>query len=151
MLTEVRQRELLHAMGIEVYVLRCGSGSGDRADAAAAVDVVVLCGEGPAGDPQARTLRTCLPLVLGVGKDRIQWLRSRADGVVPELPPARACLVMGSDLADTFRAQNSLKPHDTMLIAVADTPAQSLCTSLARKGLWETLKPLRRHLSVAGD
>jgi len=149
MLSQTQQRELLDAMGIDVFVLRTGNDAWDFADNEAQVDVVVVCGEDPASNPQARILRACLPRALGIGSDRIKWLRSRAGGIVPELPPAYACLLMGSALADAFQARNSSKMYDTMLIAMADTPAESLHTPLARKGLWEILKPLRRHLATA--
>jgi hypothetical protein len=146
-----RQR-LLHAMGIDVYVLRAAPLAADTASAAAnagATALVVACAR---DDARARErLRTLLPHALGMPTDAIVWIEPDAAGALPEPPAATAYLALGADMPRALGAQLSTERQMAALIAAADAPSACLSNSLARRALWQALKPLARRLQNSGN
>jgi len=145
------RRRLLHAMGIDVYVLRAAP-SVDRVsvgseDAAHGCALVVAC----ARDAARERLRALLPRALGLAPDAIAWIEPDAAGVLPEPPPAAAYLALGADMPRALGAQLSTERQMAALIAAADAPSACLGSALARRALWQALKPLARRLQNPGN
>ena len=148
MLAEAQRRELLAAMGIDLYVLRTdAAGASVRGAEQDSLDVIVFCAQDPGSDRDARNLHRVLPQALGVAGDRVSWLRG---GSSRQLPPARACLMMDEVMAREFDAGNGPALAPTTLVATVAEPSRSMRDAQARRALWQALKPLRRHLR-AGD
>ena len=160
-LEEAQRRALLHAMGVDVYVLR---GAGPRG-ASAAADPIVAAESAPAAPPSgdevdlvvavsldaaravaASRLRNLLPLALGVPAARIRWISADARGALPEPPPARAYLALGADMPRALGANLSTMQQMSATIAAADEPSASLRDGLAKRALWQAFKPLARQL-----
>lgn len=160
MLDESQRRELLHAMGIDVYLLRGapvapatrGAALVDSNAAPAAqsamgeVELVVACAAAAGRDAAATRLRNLLPLALGLPGERIRWMAADADGTLPEPPPARAYLALGAEMPRALGANLSTMQQMSALIAAADEPAASLRDGLSKRVLWQALKPLARQL-----
>ncbi len=137
---EARRHELLAALGIDRYVRRA-----PRARAA----LIVVCDRAAAGGPAAARLRALLPGAVGVAASAVRWIAT--DGArVPPLPAARTVLVLGAALARACAAAGSGVPPDAT-IAVADEPATSLRGAMAKRALWQALKPIARRLRGGGD
>lgn len=147
MLADVQRRELLAAMGIDIYVLRSSAAAATDAQRDdASNEVVVMCRYDPLENVHAARLRSCLPAALGIESRRIRWLHCRDPERLPELPAARACLILGTELVDAVRPRIAANPSQATMIAVAGAPDESLRDASGRRALWHALKPLRRHL-----
>ncbi|MGA9335859.1 MAG: hypothetical protein WBV39_16375 [Rudaea sp.] len=142
MLDEAQRHELLAAMGVDVYVRR-GAAETARAAAAGNFRVAVLCGKQGAQQPRAALLRKALPLALGCERGRIDWFEF-ADIDHIELPAAPVCLLLGADVARAANAQLANAQHGAVVVAVADAPHLSLHDALAKRALWQALKPIAR-------
>ena len=160
MLAEAQHFDMLAAMGIDVYLLRtrdtAAVGDGDRADATASAAsvgaisaspaLVVACARGASADAHTGHLRGALPLALGVAAARIVWIEPDAAGVLATAPAANAYLALGADMARALGEQLSTMRQMSAVIAVADAPRACLSNSLARRALWQALKPVARQL-----
>lgn len=154
MLAEAQRLQTLAAMGIDVYLLRTRAGvaSGETApqEAPAAGTnallpaLVVACA--PGVDADTPRLRAALPLALGISAARIVWIEPNAAGVLAAPPPAPAYLALGADLARALGEQLSTMQQMSAVIAVADAPRACLGNGLARRALWQALKPIARYL-----
>ena len=152
MLDGQQRRQLLGAMGIDVYLLRGAAAAAPAvADAAAVVDsngigVVVACTATALSEPRTQRLRTLLPLALGVDAARVAWIPADAKGDLAEVPSVPAYLALGADMPRALGAHLSTMQQMSATIAAADAPAASLRDALAKRALWQALKPLARRL-----
>jgi hypothetical protein len=112
--------------------------------------LVVACARSTDADVHAARLRSALPLALGVSAGRIAWIQADAAGALA-LPAtaAPAYLALGIDLARALGEQLSTMQQMSAVIAVADVPRACLSNGLARRVLWQALKPIARHLQRA--
>jgi hypothetical protein len=162
MLVETQRLQTLAAMGIDVYLLRTRDAAATSDTPAAAAlapaisaggaqaespTLVVACARSADADVHAARLRSALPLALGVAAARIAWIEPDAAGVLA-LPAtaAPAYLALGTDLARALGEQLSTMQQMSAVIAVADAPRACLGNGLARRVLWQALKPIARHL-----
>jgi hypothetical protein len=157
MLAEAQRRDMLAAMGIDVYLLRTnGVGIASSIDTETApsqtsVDqstpggavLIVACAHG--ADPHSAHLRKALPLALGIAASRIVWIAPDASGALA-VPQAAAYLALGAELARALGEQLSTMQQMSSVIAVADVPHACLGNGLARRALWQALKPIARYL-----
>lgn len=161
MLAEAQRRTVLAAMGIDVYLLRTRDvGTASVADRETAnfsqapvadsiqadIALVVACSHSVSADAFTKYLRAVLPLALGVVTSRIHWIETDVAGTLVAAPPAAAYLALGTELARTLGAQLSTMPQMSSVIAVADAPQACLGSALAKRALWQALKPIARHL-----
>jgi hypothetical protein len=152
MLAEAQRLQTLAAMGIEVYLLRAHGAAvvgetalqaqAPAADANMLPALVVAC----AADAATPRLRAALPLALGISTARIVWIEPDAAGAFVSPPPSPAYLALGADLARALGEQLSTMQQMSAVIAVADAPRACLGNGLARRALWQALKPIARHL-----
>jgi len=153
MLDSHERQRFLNAMGIDVYVLRAASAVDaphDEAQAGtAATALVVACARDAA--PAREHLRAVLPRALGLAPEAIAWIEPDASGTLPEPPAAAAYLALGADMPRALGAQLSTERQMAALIAAADAPSVSLRDGLARRALWQALKPLARRLQNHGS
>lgn len=150
-------------MGIDVYLLRArdvaAPGGPARettkpariptvaADARQAdIALVVACSSSVDADACAAYLRKVLPLALGVGAGRVRWIETDVAGTLAAPPSAPAYLALGTQLARALGEQLSTMQQKSSVIAVADAPRACLSSALARRALWQALKPIARHL-----
>jgi hypothetical protein len=161
MLAEAQRLQTLAAMGIDVYMLRT-RGAGVPALGASAVQaeapvaganalpaLVVACAQGV--DAHTPRLRASLPLALGIAAARIAWIEPDDAGALSAPPAAPAYLALGADLARALGEQLSTMQQMSAVIAVADAPRACLGSGLARRALWQALKPIARHLQRSAD
>jgi hypothetical protein len=165
MLAEAERFATLAAMGVDVYLLRTrGATAGAEQPGATASPpeifatgakaelpaLVVACTRSAAADTHTPRLRTALPLALGIAAARIVWIEADVAGALAAPPAARAYLALGTDAARSLGEQLSTMRQNSSVIAVADAPRASLGNGLARRALWQALKPIARHLRGAG-
>ena len=134
MLAEARRRELLGALGIDVYVPR-GTAAGPGAV------LVVVCAEPDPRAARTQPLRQILPNALGIDASRILWIPPQA-----ALPPAAACLAFGADSLAARDAQLSTMQQNGGVVAIAGPADTCLAGPDARRALWQALKPIARRL-----
>jgi hypothetical protein len=148
MLADTQRRDLLTAMGIDVYVLRAAEAS--RAAATTPSDwLIVAASDAALKSPQCIQFRKTLPAVVGLPSERIRWISADGDKGFDDVPRANAYLVLGAALARSLGAQLSATQQNSAVIAVADEPAQSFGSGMARRALWQTLKPIARRAREA--
>jgi len=146
MLADSQRRDMLTAMGIDVYVLRAAA----TPPAAAIADwLIVAASESAMKSPQCIQFRKALPATLGLAAERIRWIGADGDKGFENVPAAHAYLVLGAALARSLGAQLSATQQNSAVIAVADEPAQSFGSAMARRALWQTLKPIARRAREA--
>jgi hypothetical protein len=158
MLAETQRQTMLATMGIDVYLVRERGGIADAAKPAAAdltdataIDLVVACAHAVTAERLTARLRTALPLALGASATRIRWIETDPDGTLAAPPKARAYLALGAELPRALGEHLSTMQQMSTVIAVADAPQACLRDGLAKRALWEALKPIARHLrKVAG-
>ena len=161
MLAEAERRSLLAAMGIDVYLLRQRGAGPTRivdeeiAEPVAApvasanpgnIALVVAHSGSAAADSHARLLHSALPLALGIPAARIAWIETDALGAFASPPSAPAYLALGTEPARALGEELSTMQQMSAVIAVADAPHACLASALARRALWQALKPVARHL-----
>ena len=135
---EAQRRELLSAMGVDVYVLR----GAPAAPVDAGADwLVVAASADTQKSPQCAQLRKTLPAMLGVPSERIRWIGAETNDV----PRAAAYLVLGATLAREFGANLPAAQQNAAVIAVADEPSTSFAGAMAKRALWQSLKPIARR------
>lgn len=162
MLAEAQRLQTLAAMGIDVYLLRTrDAGVPAVANTAFATDspvgdsksalpaLVVACARSV--DADTPRLRAALPLALGICAARIVWIEPDAAGALASPPSAPAYLALGADLAHALGEQLSTIQQMSAVIAVADAPRACLGNGLARRALWQALKPIARRLQRGTD
>ena len=154
MLDGQQRRQLLGAMGIDVYLLRGATAAPSHAVAGpagvandGAIGIVVACSAAALSEPRMARLRTLLPLALGVDAARVAWLAADAKGELPEVPSVPAYLALGSDMPRALGAHLSTMQQMSATIAAADAPTASLRDGLAKRALWQALKPLARRVN----
>ncbi len=147
MLADAQRRDMLAAMGIEVYVPRASTAPQGLAVSG---DWLIVAASGAAmKSAQCIQFRKTLPTVVGLPSERIRWISAESDNGFDEVPPAKAYLVLGAVLARSLGAQLSATQQNSAVIAVADEPAQSFGSAMARRALWQTLKPIARKAHEA--
>ena len=124
-------------MGVDVYVLRAAAESVD----ASADWLIVAASDETQKSTQCVQLRRTLPAMLGVPAERVRWIG--AD--IGEVPCAAAYLVLGASLAREFGANLPADRQKAAVIAVADEPSTSFNGGMAKRALWQSLKPIARR------
>jgi hypothetical protein len=145
MLAEAQRRDMLAAMGIDIYVLRATSAAKTEVAATDGEWLVVAASDLVMKSPQCAHLRKSLPTILGMAADRIRWLVADAGNSFDSVPLAHAYLVLGAALARSLGAHLSATQQNTSVIAVADEPSISFVDSMSKRALWQTLKPIARR------
>ena len=145
MLAEAQRRDMLAAMGIEIYVLRAASAPTIGDAKADGEWLIVAASDAVMKSPQCAHLRKSLPIVLGMTAERIRWLVADAGNSFDAVPLAHAYLVLGAALARSLGAHLSATQQNTSVIAVADEPSISFVDSMSKRALWQTLKPIARR------
>ena len=136
MLADARHA-MLSAMGVDVYVLRAPSESVDSS----ADWLIVAASADTQKSTQCAQLRKTLPAMLGVPGERIRWIGAETNDV----PRAAAYLVLGAALAREFGANMPAAQQRAAVIAIADEPASSFAGGVAKRALWQSLKPIARR------
>jgi hypothetical protein len=145
MLAEAQRRELLSAMGVDVYVLR--TANAELAQVEASRDwLVVAASADTQKSTQCTQLRKTLPAMLGIPAERVHWMAVETK----EIPDAAAYLVLGAALAREFGANLPAAKQQSAVIAVADEPAASFTGAMAKRALWQSLKPIARRAREVG-
>jgi hypothetical protein len=144
MLDEARRRDLLDAIGIDVYILRARAESAASMPSAGAPLLVVTCAHVDAQSVAGAKFRDALPSALMVHAARIRWLGCDE---LADAPAAPAYLLLGSQPARQVIAHLRATAQVEPVIAVADEPAMSLNSAIAKRALWQALKPIARHLA----
>lgn len=147
MLADSQRRDMLAAMGIDVYVLRGARTA--HADAATAITadewLIVAASDAVMKSTQCAQLRKSLPSIIGLAPDRIRWLAADAENSFDAVPTANAYLVLGASLARSLGAHLSATQQNAAVIAVADEPSLSFGSAMSKRALWQTLKPIARR------
>lgn len=147
MMSALRLRQL-DAMGIRPYRVRTrlGAVTAPAAEAAEAAQVLdtrhlaVICEE-PRGKASA-----LIAAALGLAESTLRWHVPR-DGRLAELDQdAAAFLVLGNHLARVLGAELPTAAQQAATIVVTAAPAQWRGDAMAKRLLWQALRPLRRHL-----
>lgn len=146
-LSALRLRQL-DAMGVVAYRLRSRAADpaasapaeAETATAGAGARVAVIC------DQPAGTVAALIAGALGVPEAALHWQVPR-DGRLPELDEnAAAFLVLGQPLARVLGAGLPTAAQQAATIVVTAAPAQWRGNAMAKRLLWQALRPLRRHL-----
>lgn len=144
-----RRLRQFEAMGIVAYRLRTRGtvptavtpSATDEAVAAAPLPRVVVVCATPA-DAAARTIA----LALGLPEAALDW-QVPQQGRLPALDQgAAAFLVLGNALARVLGAELPTTAQQTATIVVTSAPAQWRGDAMAKRLLWQALRPLRRQL-----
>jgi hypothetical protein len=108
--------------------------------AAVTVRVAVIC------EQAAGATAPVIAAALGVSEAALHW-QVPADGRLPELDhDAAAFLVLGTHLARVLGAQLPTTAQQAATIVVTAAPSEWRGNALAKRLLWQALRPLRRHL-----
>jgi hypothetical protein len=146
-----RRLRQLDAIGVIPYRLRSrdrvnvrdaavAATTGAMPAAAVAVRVAVICEQ--AAGASAQTIAAAL----GLAEAALHW-QVPADGRLPELDPnAAAFLVLGTHLARVLGAELPTTAQQAATIVVTAAPPEWRGNALAKRLLWQALRPLRRHL-----
>lgn len=143
-----RQLRQLDAMGVVAYRLRTSTSAVASAQVPAAADVIL-----PAGavltvvsdQPPAAAARV-IAAALGLAESALHWQMPR-DGRLPELDQgAAAFLVLGGHLARILGAELPTPVQQAATIVVTTAPQQWRGDAMAKRLLWQALRPLRRQL-----
>lgn len=145
-----RRRRQLDAMGVVTYRLRqrgvaaASAGTAETATAIAAVPnhlrVAVISDQ-----PRGAATRT-IAAALGIAETALLWHMPR-DGRLVELDlDAAAFLVLGNHLARVLGAELPTAAQQAASIVVTSAPAQWRGDGMAKRLLWQALRPLRRQL-----
>jgi hypothetical protein len=148
-LTALRLRQL-DALGVMPYRLRSRQSAANAAraetageDAVApplAVRIAVICAQ-PPGDAAKS-----IALALGVAESMLHW-QSPREGRLPELDQnAAAFLVLGQALARVLGAELPTAAQQAAPVIVTAAPQEWRGNALAKRLLWQALRPLRRQL-----
>ncbi len=146
-----RRLRQLDAMGVIPYRLRSRDRVPARDTTAAASTVAV-----PAARVGVRVAVICeqaagatAPIIaaaLGVDGSVLHWQVPK-DGRLPELDQdAAAFLVLGTHLARVLGAELPTTAQQAATIVVTTAPPEWRGNALAKRLLWQALRPLRRHL-----
>jgi len=145
-LSALRLRQL-DAMGVVAYRLRSAA-----MPAAAPVEVETPVASAPGVrvavicEQPADTVATLIAGALGVPVAALHW-QVPLDGRLPELDEnAAAFLVLGQHLARVLGAGLPTTAQQAATIVVTAAPAQWRGDAVAKRLLWQALRPLRRHL-----
>lgn len=159
-----RRRELLAAIGIELYCLRSATtaaaeaGSADAAPAlgtpaqasvpaiSAALRVVIACPRAARRDARLARPLGQLARALGIDSGAAAWVETDGDRVDTALPDVACYLMLGAAAARACSAQLSLERQNTATIAVSAAPDELFRDAAGRRALWQSLKPLLHRL-----
>jgi len=140
----------LDAMGVRVYRLRTTSPRADEpvaanaepATAATRVRLLVVCDEArtPALDAIVRTL--------AVADAAIGWCTPRGGKLDGLDLDASAYLVLGEHLARVLGAELPTTAQQQAAIVVVAAPSALRGDAMAKRLLWQALKPLKRRLAA---
>jgi hypothetical protein len=145
-LSALRLRQL-DAMGVVAYRLRSATlpaalpvETETPAVSAPGARIAVIC------EQPADTVAALIAGALGVPAAALHW-QVPQDGRLPELDEnAAAFLVLGQHLARVLGAGLPTTAQQAATIVVTAAPAQWRGDAVAKRLLWQALRPLRRHL-----
>jgi hypothetical protein len=139
----------LDAMGIAPYRLRSRGASvvsvAETHDSEVATDtararIAVIC------ETVAGVTAKTIAAALGVPESALHWQVPNG-GRLPELDQnATAFLVLGQPLARVLGAELPTAAQQAATIVVTAAPSEWRGNALAKRLLWQALRPLRRHL-----
>lgn len=140
----------LDAMGVVPYRLRSRGASAvaavavtdnDTATDTARARIAVISAQ------VAGATAKILAAALGVPESALHWQVPENGGRLPELDQnAAAFLVLGQPLARVLGAELPTAAQQAATIVVTTAPAEWRGNALAKRLLWQALRPLRRHL-----
>jgi DNA polymerase III psi subunit len=147
MMSALRLRQL-DAMGIRPYQLRSRVAAGAPAEPAeaasqalpATVHLAVICEE-PRGAASA-----LIAAALGLAETALRWHVPQSGRLADLDQDAAAFLVLGNHLARVLGAELPTAAQQAATIVVTAAPAQWRGDAMAKRLLWQALRPLRRHL-----
>lgn len=139
----------LDAMGVVAYQLRrrvpVAEAVADSDSAMTVPETAVLRVAVISDQPRERTA-ALLAAALGVAEAALLWHAPR-EGKLAELDhDANAFLVLGNHLARVLGAELPTTAQQAATIVVTSAPAQWRGDGMAKRLLWQALRPLRRQL-----
>jgi hypothetical protein len=137
-LAEAQRRSLLRSMGVDVYRLRPTQVDAPE-PGRTETDVAVVCDS----SVFPVRLRAQLPRALGVGMERMCWCEAAA-AHLPET--AAAYVAVGTEAARALGVQLSTMQQNRSIIATTAEASALLSDAASKRGLWQVLKPVARHL-----
>ena len=150
-----RRRELLAAIGIELYCLRApaadaaGTPAHEPATTAAGVRVAIAIPRGIRGDAGLASLLAQLVRALGIGAAEAAWIETDGERVEAPLPEVGCYLMLGAAAARAGSAQLPLERQRAATIAVSAECGELFRDAASRRALWQALKPLVQRLHSA--
>ena len=129
----------LDAMGVRVWRLR-GAARGDAAPAGTVRLLVV-------GDDAKTPAAEAIVRTLGVDDAHVGWCVARGGRLDGLDLQAGAYLVLGEHLARVVGAELPTATQQRAAIVVAAAPAALRGNAMAKRLLWQALKPLKRRLA----
>ncbi len=143
MLTQAQRQNLLRALNVDVYVRREQAGADDATNESRSNRLTIVC-DTNTNHPR---LRADLLLALGLLEANVAWLSVTENNVIAA-PAATtpAWLVLGENLMPPLTAHLSHHPDINPIIAIAPNVSAIRGNATLKRKLWQTLKPLVRHL-----
>ena len=146
-------------MGIAMYRLRTNAPAGladEQGNGAADVDADArISSESPAmlvivsvQAPQD-SVKESLLRALGVAGHAVLWSNADKDSLSTLPRNAAAYLLLGSDLARIVGAELPTQTQRNTPIVIADAPSQWRGNPIAKRLLWQALRPLARSLRAS--
>lgn len=139
----------LDAMGVVAYQLRRRAPVGavaEASDTVAAMPAVVAVRVAVVSDQPREKFAAVLAAALGVAEAALLW-HMPSEGRLAELDhDANAFLVLGNHLARVLGAELPTTAQQAATIVVTSAPAQWSGDGMAKRLLWQALRPLRRQL-----
>lgn len=144
-----RRLRQLDAIGVTAYRLRSRVPTGAAAVAVDPAEVIAVTTAARVvviGERAVDAVAKLLAAALGVPVGALQWQTPR-DGKLPELDQnAAAFLVLGQPFARVLGAELPTTVQQAATIVVTSAPAEWRGNALAKRLLWQALRPLRRQL-----
>jgi hypothetical protein len=147
-----RRLDVLAAIGIDVYRLRKEDAAqtmpAHSADTAQSPRLVIAHARGARRDPGLVRLLPQVLCALAVTDGAVGWFEAAADGAIGDLPEVPAYLMFGAAVARACSAGMSIERQNAATIVVCDESPEMIRGALAKRALWQSLKPLARRLRV---
>ncbi len=124
-MVEAGHRQMLEAMGIDIYELRTHEAAlvVASSQAACAPRLAVVCAHGVRSQARLAKLFAQLPQALGLTADEFGWHEADNAGVLAEPPVVPGYLVLGALMARALGAQLSTQQQKRALIELTAEPA----------------------------
>lgn len=159
MLAEAERQQYLHAMNIDVYVLRARVAMGAEAKTDSSVTTIdaahprlIIVYERADVNMHERQ-HAQIARSLGVTAAQIEWLDADAAQRECSSSMPQVWLVLGEHLLQVLDQQLSTQQQNALVIAVVPALPHAMLDGARKRALWQALKPLARALRTlaAGD